>query len=219
MLENIHTLISASWINNLFNSIDQSSVAAFVKDSELLIPWAGAFHLLSLGLMGGAIILADLKNIGPGLTSVSSQDVNTAMRPWLWSALVVLVISGALLALSQMTRLLYSPPYWMKMAALISALIFTFGVRDNVVRQNGHYSKSSIALGIASLGLFAVSFAILSSLLAKTAMAVLIAVLTALYVASGRKAEAEPNGVRAASAITIGLWFTTALSGRWIAFW
>lgn len=219
MLDFILNLASASIVDDFFNAADQSGLATFIKNSPTIIPWAGAFHLLSLGLLGGAIILADLRNIGPGLTSASTKELNTTMRPWLLIALVVLIVTGTILALGEMTRLLFSPPYWMKMAALASALVFTFGVRDSVIKNDGKFSPNAIGLATLALGLYLVSFFILSSWLARGAFLVMLLVLGGLYLISGKRHDAAPASIRAVSAITIALWFTTALAGRWIAFW
>lgn len=219
MLDMILNLSTASLVNDFFNAADQSGLATFIKNSPTIIPWAGAFHLLSLGLMGGAVILADLRNIGPGLTSPSAKELNRSMNPWLIAALIVLVLSGTVLALGEMTRLLYSPPYWMKMAALASALVFTFGVRNSVINNDGKFSPVAIVLSVLALTLYLISFVILSSWLARIAFLVMVLILGALYMTAGKRSSAVPAGIRAVSAITIALWFTTALAGRWIAFW
>ena len=199
--------------------IDQSAIAEAIKDSTMIVPWAGSFHLLALGLLGGAIILADLRVIGPGLHTQSPQRLNTLMRPFLLAAFGVLVISGSLLALGEVMKLFYSPPYWVKMASMASALVFTFGVRDSLIRHHGRLTPLSIGLGVVSLVLWLGVFYALTSTLARGAFLILIAALGALVWWSGRKPDAMPLMARLGSATTIALWLTTAVSGRWIAFW
>lgn len=219
MLDTLIQLMSASAVDNFFYGIDESSLATYIKNAKFIVPWAGAFHLLSLGLMGGAIILADLRNIGPGLQSQSPASLNKAMKPWLIVAIIVLMASGSILALSEMTRLLFSPPYWMKMAALGSALIFTFGVRDHVVRNDGSFSLLAKILGVVAVGLYVIVFVMISSTLARLCFLSMAVVLGALVWFSGKRPEALPLSTRAVSAISIALWLTTAVAGRWIAFW
>lgn len=219
MLDTLIQFMSASIVESFFYGVDESSIATYVKNATFLVPWAGSFHLLSLSLMGGAIILADLRNIGPGLQSQSPASLNKAMKPWLIVAVCVLVMSGSVLALSEMTRLLFSPPYWMKMAALASALVFTFGVRDLVIRSEGKISLPAKIFGVLSLGLYLIIFAMISSTLARFCFIGMAGVLGALVWFSGKRPEALPLSIRAVSAITIAMWLTTAVAGRWIAFW
>ncbi len=219
MLDTLIQLMSASAVDDFFYGVDGSGLATYIKNAKFIVPWAGSFHLLSLGLMGGAIILADLRNIGPGLHSQSPASLNKAMKPWLIIAIIVLMTSGSILALSEMTRLLFSPPYWMKMASLASALIFTFGVRDHVVQNDGSFSLLAKILGVLAVGLYVVVFVMISSTLARLCLLGLAATLGALLWFSGKRPEALPLSMRAVSAISIVLWLTTAVAGRWIAFW
>lgn len=201
------------------DSIDQSPIAMAVKESTMIVPWAGCFHLLALGLLGGAIILVDLRVIGFGLHTQSPRRLTALMRPFLISAFAVLVVSGSLLALGEIMKLFYSPPYWVKMASLVSALIFTFGVRDSLIRNHGRLTMVSIGLGVLSMVLWLWVFYALTSTLARVAFLLMAAGLGVLVWWSGRKPDAMPLVVRVSSAATIALWLTTAVSGRWIAFW
>ncbi|MEM5517996.1 DUF6644 family protein [Henriciella sp. AS95] len=201
------------------DSIDQSGIATAVKDSMTIVPWAGSFHLLALALLGGAIIMSDLRVIGPGLHTQSPLSLNRKMRPFLIGAVIVLIISGVLLALGEVMKLFYSPPYWVKMASLVSALLFTFGTRDSLIKNNGKLTPIAIAFGVVSLVLWAWVFIALTSLLARVAFLIMIAGLGLLVWLSGRGADSMPLMARLGSATTIALWMTTAVAGRWIAFW
>ncbi|WP_084419675.1 DUF6644 family protein [Henriciella litoralis] len=200
-------------------SIDQSSLAVAIKNSVAIVPWAGSFHLLALAVLGGAIIFSDLRVLGIGLHSQSPQRLNRMMRPVIILSVIALIISGSLLALGEIMKLFYSPPYWVKMASMVSALLFTFGARDSVLRHNGVLKPLAMIFGALALILWLWVFIGLSSLLARVVFLMMMAALAGLVWWSGRKPDAMPLMARCASAITIALWMTTAVSGRWIAFW
>ena len=174
--------LTDKYILPLFNDLDSSALATWVKESTAIVPWAGCFHLLALALLGGAVIMADLRNIGPGLTTPTPKALNTKMRPYMIVAVIVLVISGFSLALGELMKLFYSPPYWVKMASLFSALVFTFGVRDSLVQRDGRFTPVSIVLGVLSLGGWLWVFAGLSSSLARVAFLIMIGGLALLVV-------------------------------------
>lgn len=285
-------------VGPIFRSVDQGPMAKFVKEAWYFTPMAGCFHLVALSLLGGAIVMSDLKVIGPGVTASSPAELNRKMNPILIWSTVVLIISGILLALGEVMRLYASPPYWLKMASLFSAILFTFTTRNSVVRNDGKFSvvawvglavsmivywaswihltdwffgarqafiifflllagmvvapkivPSSVSgifkglpvfvaipLGIIIVGLLIAGAFLLSGIDYMTEadmngmgigayfqpMILLMMVVSFLaglvaWTASGN--EEQPMSMRIVSAISIFLWVSTAIAGRWIAFW
>lgn len=200
----------------LFETVDQSALAAIVKESTLIVPWAGSVHLLALALLGGAVFLTDMRVLGVGVRSMEPATMQRAMRPWLIAAILIMFASGITLALGEMMKLYYSPPYWMKMAALASALVFTFGVRDRLV-SGKRAGILTWLLAAAALATWFGVFVMLTNTLARAFMAGLI-LLLALLAWIGAK-HGAPGPARWTSAATIALWLTVAASGRWIAFY
>jgi hypothetical protein len=163
----------------------------------------------------------DFRALGFGVRSLPAHSLERRMRPWFWLTLLVMITSGVVLALGQVMRLYESVPYWMKMVALFSALLFTFDVRGAVLdpqRRLGGFGKAVAALAIL---LWVYVFSLLAAPLAWGAMAVLVAALAALYWTGKNKeshAEALPFGAKMTAMTSIALWLTVAVSGRWIAF-
>ena len=190
----------------------ETATAARSKSAKIS-RWLGVF------VLGGALIMSDLRVIGPGLHTQSPLSLNRKMRPFLLVAVAVLIVSGSLLALGEIMKLFYSPPYWVKMASLVSALIFTFGTRDSLIKHNGKLTPFAIGFGAVSLLLWFWVLIGLTSDLARLAFLIMVAGLGLLVWLSGRSPDRMPLMARLGSATTIALWFTTAVSGRWIAFW
>lgn len=208
------------YVRPVFSSIDESALAMTVKNSIWIIPWAGAFHLMALGVIGGAVLLSDLRLFGLGVTQRSPAEVDRAMAPWKLGALIVLIISGSLLALGEMMRLFMSPPYWVKMGAMFSAIIFTFGARRALIDEDVELGMVGKVLAGIAVALFVGTWFIRAGgSLAWSAMIIMLAILGALVFIVGKRTEAGPTTARLAAAFSIMAWLTTAVSGRWIAFW
>ena len=141
-------------IEPLFRATDQGPAARFVKDAWYFTPMAGCVHLVALSLLGGAILLADLRVVGPGVTARSPVELNRKMHPFLVGAAIALIISGIMLGLGQVMRIYNSPPFWLKMAGLFSALVFTFTTRDSVIRNNGKFTPVAIIGLVISMLVF-----------------------------------------------------------------
>ena len=99
-------------------------------------PWAFAVvesvHLLGLAVIGGAVLLVDLRMLGFGLRDQRIAEIARAAFPWLVGSLVVMLLTGIGLFLSEPMKLYYSRPFWVKMISLGLAMLFTFTIRRRV---------------------------------------------------------------------------------------
>jgi uncharacterized membrane protein YhdT len=114
----------------------QSAIGEEIRESIWLFPVIEAFHLLGLGLIAGAILMVDLRLLGAGLVKQPVAQLAAAVEPWLLGSLVLMITTGTLLFLSEATKAYYSFPFWVKMASLVLALLFTFTVRRRVTRAD-----------------------------------------------------------------------------------
>jgi hypothetical protein len=113
-------------------------------------------HLLALALMGGAVLVVDMRLIGLGLRHHRVRDLARDAQPWLNRSLVVMLLTGAGLFLSEPTKCYYSIPFWFKMWSLLFAIIFSYTVRRKVVSaEEGRFSPlTSTLVGVISLALW-----------------------------------------------------------------
>jgi hypothetical protein len=103
-----------------------------VVGSLWLFPVIEAMHLLALSVLGGAILIVDLRMLGLGLTSRSVPELAREARPFLIGALITMIVTGLLLFLSEPTKCYYSTAFWVKMWSIAIALIFTFSIRRKI---------------------------------------------------------------------------------------
>lgn len=104
----------------------------FVVGSLWLFPVIESVHLLALALLGGAIFIVDFRLLGLGLKDRAVAEVARDARPWLIGGLIVMIMTGIPLFLSEPIKCYYSTAFWIKMTTLPIALLFTFTVRWRV---------------------------------------------------------------------------------------
>ena len=150
----------------LFETLERSAIGEGIRQSSWLFPVVEAAHLLALALLGGAVLMLDLRLLGAGLASQSPATLEKQVRPWLIGAICAMVATGVPLALSEALKLYGKEAFWIKMGALGLALAFTFTVRNP-------YARRDPEIGAAS---------------------------------------------RAVAGVSIALWLTVAVAGRWIGF-
>ena len=105
---------------------------AGIRGSTWLFPFIEAIHLLGLVMIGGTVLLVDLRLAGIALQRQRVEDLARGARPWLIGSIITMLVTGVLLMESEALRCFYSPAFWMKMIFLGLAIVFTFAIRQRV---------------------------------------------------------------------------------------
>ena len=122
---------------SVFEWCDATAVGAAVRSSLWWFPVIEAVHLLGLSVLGGALLLVDLRLLGVGLRNQTISELADQMRPWLVGAIVVMGSTGLLLFLSEAVKCYYNDAFWLKISTLPIALLFSFTVRARVAGAGG----------------------------------------------------------------------------------
>ena len=126
-----------------------------VVGSLWLFPVIEAVHLLALSVLGGAVLIVDLRMLGFGLKNRSTEELWREARPWMIGALAGLIATGIPLFLSEPTKCYYSDAFWVKMTTLPIALIFAFTIRAHVTRDSvGNTARRQALVGALSIALW-----------------------------------------------------------------
>lgn len=135
----------------LFEWFESTGPGLMVRESVWLFPVIEAAHLLGLCLLGGALLVVDLRLLGAGLTATPVATLARHARPWLVGAVTLLLVTGVLLFLSEAVKCYYNQSFWVKITTLPIALVFTFAVRQRVIGAETVSRASERLAGAASL--------------------------------------------------------------------
>ena len=98
--------------------------------------WAFAviesIHLLSLAVIGGAVLIVDLRLLGFGIRTQTLEQTARDAQPWFLASWTVIVGTGLLLFVSEPQKLYYSTPFAVKIVCLVLGTIFALTVRRKV---------------------------------------------------------------------------------------
>ena len=119
-----------------FEWCGETAVGIAIRDSLWLFPVIECVHLLALAMLGGAVLVVDMRLLGLGLRRHPLAELAREAQPWLVGSLLVMLVTGVLLFTSETLRAYYSPPFWWKMRLLLLAMLFTFTVRRKVLRAD-----------------------------------------------------------------------------------
>ncbi len=115
-----------------FEWCEATAIGQAIRESLWLFPVIESIHLLGLAMIGGALLVVDLRLLGFGLRHQPVAQLARSAHPWLVGSLAVMLTTGISLFLSESIRCYYSPPFWTKMELLLVAILFTFTVRRKV---------------------------------------------------------------------------------------
>ena len=139
--------------------LENSSLGWTIRDSTWLFPAIEAIHLIALAMIGGAVLIVDLKLLGVGLRRQPAWQLADEAKPWLVSSLAVMIVSGVALFSSEATKCYATPAFWYKMTALAAATLFTFTARASVLRSNSLRAGTTLAgrtVAVLSLSLWSI---------------------------------------------------------------
>ena len=106
--------------------LEDSFIGEYVRSSLWLFPVIQSFHLIGLGILGGAIVLGDFRLMGILMRTESMSYVVQVTRPWFNSGLIVLVTTGIPLFLSEAVKCYYSRAFWLKISCLFAGILFLY---------------------------------------------------------------------------------------------
>jgi hypothetical protein len=123
----------------------------------------GALHLVGLALMGGAMILLNLRLMGAGLVDETPSQIEKNTRPWFIIGLVIVLGTGIIIGMLNSDKLYKSVPFFVKIMSLIAACIFSFGVTSSIAKAEGKTSTGNLVAGAIAFLLWAFALGVFAT--------------------------------------------------------
>ena len=138
--------------------LEDSYIGEYVRSSLWLFPVIQSFHLIGLGILGGAVVVGDLRLMGILIRTESTRYVIRVTRPWFNFGLFILIITGIPLFLSEAVKCYYSRAFWIKISCLLLGTLFVYFIRNPIVLSKDENFMIKI-LGFISFSLWVVTAA------------------------------------------------------------
>lgn len=112
--------------------LQTTSVGEAIRDSKWLFPALESCHLLGLAVIGGAVLIVNLRLLGFGMRRQPVRQVAADAQPWLIGSLIAMFITGSLQFTAEAVKCYYREAFWVKMSSLFLAILFTFTIYRHV---------------------------------------------------------------------------------------
>jgi hypothetical protein len=140
-----------------------------MRNLTWFFPVIASLHLIGLAVIGGAVLVGDMRLLGFGLSRQPATLVTRDAERWLIAGLLLMVPTGILQFMCFATKYYFLKFFWVKMASLFLVVVFTFSFRRKIVAMTD-------------------------------------------------EARIAPRVRRLAALVSLSLWTTVAIGGRWIGF-
>ena len=150
---------AATWCEALgwadfYREMGDGSIGRTIGESLWLFPVIEVVHLFGLAVLGGSVIVTDLRLLGVGLKNAAPARVLANTRPWFFVGLVVMIATGVPLFLSETTKCCFNHSFEVKITALFLAILYTLAVRNRVALREGTSTCVMQGVAVLSLGLW-----------------------------------------------------------------
>jgi hypothetical protein len=140
-------MLSAWWLA-ISQWADKSWLGTAVRDNVLAFPILETFHLLSLAILLGTVLIVNLRAFGLGARRSSYAQVAAELEPWMVVSLVVLIVTGIPMAMSEPMKCYESWSFPIKMILIVVAVVWHFTVQRRWTRPGAERGKVAAALSI-----------------------------------------------------------------------
>ena len=141
---------------NFFDQLEQSFIGEAIRNSIWMFPVIEAFHLIGLAILGGSILVGDLRLLGLLLSTKPINYVISQTTLILKIGLIILVSTGIPLFLSEAIKCYYSRAFWIKMSALLIGLVFLFFIRNPMGLSAVKGNTKLKLIGFISISIWAI---------------------------------------------------------------
>jgi hypothetical protein len=126
-----------------------------VNESVWIFASIETVHLLSLAILGGAVLVLALRLLGLVLTEAAPAEVERRTRPWLHAGVAGTVATGVIMGIINSATLYGSAAFFVKMVALIGAILISYVVVREVAQQKETATPAGVVIAVAALAVWA----------------------------------------------------------------
>src|SRR5580765_8715404 len=93
-----------------FQWCEATSLGTAIRETTWAFAVIESVHLLALAVIGGAVLVVDLRMLGFGLRRQTVAELARDAQPILAASLMVMLLTGAMLFMSEAVKCYYSTP-------------------------------------------------------------------------------------------------------------
>jgi uncharacterized protein DUF6644 len=144
-----------SFLQPFFQWCDATWLGQAIRGVTWAFPLIETIHILALAVLLGSILLMNLRLLDLWIHGWTAAQMGRVLSPYIWISLVVIVITGVLLFLSEALKAFDNAAFLPKIALLIAAALFHYTIyRKAAATEAEHPSAWCKIAAVLSLALW-----------------------------------------------------------------
>jgi hypothetical protein len=124
--------------------IASTALSQWFQSEEWVVPTSQSIHILGLSVVFGCAVLINLRLLGVGGTHGRSvSQLFETLTPWIYRALVVLLLTGAVQTIAEPMRQFGTMTFWVKMLMLAVVLVLTVALARAAGRDPSRWDSAA----------------------------------------------------------------------------
>ncbi len=140
------------------DGLARTGLHLWVRDLMRGAPWINpglqTLHIISIAMVAGSAGMISLRVLGLAALRQPPAEMVRRLMPWLWIALAILLLTGAMLVMNRPPRYFETPLFSAKMLLLLAALGVTWALRGNLLAGTAGDVRTARTLAMVSLALW-----------------------------------------------------------------
>jgi hypothetical protein len=141
------------------NWIASTALSGWLQNEAWLVPTSQSIHIVSVSVVFCCAVMIDLRLLGLSASGRSVSQLVGTLVPWMYRALVVLLLTGLVQTVAEPVRQFVAPVFWWKMLLIICVLALTVCFAHAVRRNAAKWDTPTRPAGakwfaLISLGLW-----------------------------------------------------------------
>jgi len=134
--------------------LQANPVSTALNSVSWIFPASEIFHIVGFGVSIGTVALVDFSLLGVGLRRKGTPQLLKNTAPWTLIALVIVILAGFVLFLTDPLHYLENPAFQFKITCLVLVILFNYTIHRKIALSETASTSTSALVAIVSLVLW-----------------------------------------------------------------
>jgi uncharacterized protein DUF6644 len=123
-------------VNEFALWLSETRLSVAIQSHLWVIPAVQSVHIVCIGIVVASVFMIDLRIFGWASRDQTLLQTTRRFSPWLWSSLVVLLLTGVVMITGEPVRELMSLSFWLKMSMLAAGILVATSFQVSLRRNS-----------------------------------------------------------------------------------
>ena len=125
--------------------LSQTSLSILIQTHNAwVIPTIQSTHIVAIGVVLASVLMIDLRILGWAGHDQTLRETTNRFGPWMSGALLVLLVTGALMVVGEPVRELLSFSFWLKMFLVAVGTLIAALLQITLKRNEHHWEQTLV---------------------------------------------------------------------------